>query len=424
MFQIPKAPQMPVQAASMTNAQRMQQLQQLAKMPVAVQRVSVFLVFLPFILMGVIGAGVFFAVKKAGGISGVFSGSKLWAGTPPALTDLDGDGTVDVIGVSRYVQDGDRAHFAAYSGKTGEQLWESDKVGNYSDVSQNQFGAIGDTLYVTTKEGKLVARNAKNKAVVKWEVSLGEKIDAMCAVGNQLSVVTADQKWWLIDGNGKKRAGKKLYRLDRDYTNNEAKAKFEQAGGEAGDVCIQLGWNHRTPAGVIALQGWGDIANIEGMRINLLIKRPGGPSIALGYKQPGTNVPMLARIGARPEPTPMPKKGYRTSDEQKALLPSSTWKAEIPAVDPLNSRVDEEHVTLNDKAVFVLYQISSSKHHLAAFDIASGKRLWDREITHGSGFVAVSLSVIGDAVALTTWQSLTAYATSDGSDRWRVGNAN
>ncbi len=422
MFQIPKAPQMPVQASNMTNAERIQQLAQLARMPVAVQRVSMFLVFLPFILMAVIGGGVFFAISRVkGGIGGMLTGNMMWAGHPPALTDLDGDGTPDIIGIARYVQSNDRAHFAAYSGKTGAEIWESDTIGNYSDISQDQFGAIGDTLYVTTKEGKLVARNAKAKGVVKWEISLGEKIDVMCAAGNELTVATADQKWWIIDAAGKKREGKKLVRLDRDYTNDEAKHQFERAGGEAGDVCIPLGWNHRTPAGVIALPAWSDIANIDGMRIEMLIKRPGGPAIAIGNKQPGTSVPLLAKLGPRPEQTPMPKKGYRTSEEQKALLPGAAWKIDVPATDPLNSRMDAEHVTLSDKAVFALYQISNSKHHLAAFDVASGKRLWDREITHGSGFVPVSLSVIGDAVALTTWHALSVYSVADGADRFRVG---
>ena len=422
MFQLPKAPSMPTQPANMTNAERMAQLQQLAKMPIAVQRASMFLVFLPFILMAVIGGGVFFAVKKAGGIGGVF-GSMMWAGHPPALTDVDGDGTVDVVGVSRYVHDNDRAHYAAYSGKTGTQLWETETIGKYSDITQDQYGAIGDTLFITTKDGKLIARNLKSKGVVKWEISLGEKIDAMCAQGNELVIATADQKWWIVDGAGKKREGKKLYRLARDYTNDEAKFAFERAGGEAGDVCIPLGWDHRTPPGVIALPGWSEMANIPGMRIEVLIKRAGGPAIAVGKKQPGTSVPLLARLGPRPEQPPMPKKGWRTEEEKKALLPSAEWKVEIPAVDPLNARFDEEHVTLSDKAVFVLYEVSNSKHHLAAFDIASGKRLWDREVSHGSGFVAVSLSLIGDAVGLTTWRALTAFNAADGNERYRIGQA-
>jgi hypothetical protein len=172
---------------------------------------------------------------------------------------------------------------------------------------------------------------------------------------------------------------------------------------------------------VIALPGHSDMANIESMRVEVLIKRPGGPAIAVGKKQPGTSVPLLARLGPRPAQPPMPKKGWRTEEEKKALLPSAVWKVEIPASDPLNARLDEEHVTVSDKAVFALYEISNSKHHLAAFSLADGKRLWDRELTHGSGFVAVSLTVVGDAVGVTTWQNFTTYSAADGSERYRIG---
>ncbi len=423
MFQIPKAPAMPKQAATMTNAERIAQLHQLAKMPVAVQRASIVLVLLPFVVMAAIGAGVFFAINKAGGIRGVMGTNKMmWAGHPPALSDVDGDGTLDVIGVARYVQDNDRAHFAAFSGKTGEKLWETETLGKYSDLTQDQYGAVGDTLYITTKDGKLIARNAKSKGVVKWEISLGEKIDAMCAFGKELAITTADSKWWIIDAAGKKREGQKLVRLTREYTTEGIRDAFDRAGSEAGDVCITLGWDHQTPPGVIALPGHSEMANIDGMRIEVLIKRPGGPSIAVGKKQPGTSVPLLARLGPVPAQTPMPKKGWRTEPEKKALLPSAAWRVEIPASDPLNARLDEEHVTVSDKAVFALYEISNSKHHLAAFSVADGKRLWDREITHGSGYNPVALTIVGDTVGVTTWQNFTTYSAADGTERYRVGS--
>lgn len=423
MFQIPKAPAMPKQASTMTNAERIAQLQQLAKMPVAVQRASLVLVLLPFLLMAAIGAGVFFAVNKAGGIGGITGSNKMmWAGHPPALVDVDGDGTLDVIGLSRYVQDNDRATFSAYNGKTGDKLWETESLGKYGDLSQEVYGAVGDTLYISTKDGKLIARNAKSKGVVKWEISLGEKIDTMCALGKELALATADSKWWIIDASGKKREGLKLTRLVRDYTNDGTKEAFERAGGEAGEVCMPLGWDHRVPPGVIALPGFGEMANVEGMNIEVMIKRPGGPTIAVGKKRPGTAVPLLARLNPKPAPQPMPKKGYRDATETRALLATAAWKIEIPASDPLNARLDEKHVALSDNAVFALYEISSSKHRLAAFSIADGKRLWDRDITYGSSFVPVSLTIVGDAVGITTWQNFTAYSVADGTERYQLGD--
>ena len=117
----------------------------------------------------------------------------------------------------------------------------------------------------------------------------------------------------------------------------------------------------------------------------------------------------------------MPKKGWRSEEEKKARLPPAAWRVEIPASDPLNARLDEEHVTVSDKAVFALYQISNSKHHITAFGLADGKRLWDREISHGSSYTPVSLTVVGDLVGVTTWQNFATYSAADGSERYRLG---
>ena len=73
--------------------------------------------------------------------------------------------------------------------------------------------------------------------------------------------------------------------------------------------------------------------------------------------------------------------------------------------------------------MFALYEISNSKHHLTAFSITDGKRLWDRELTHKSGFVVVALTVVGDTVGVTTWQNFTTYSAADGSERYRIGSA-
>jgi hypothetical protein len=426
MFQLPKAPAMPVQSAQMTNMERMQQLQQLSKMPIAVQRASLLLVLLPIIVvMAVVGGGIFVATRAfRGGVGGFGGGSKMmWAGNQPLLIDIDGDGVPDPIGVARYVQDGDRAHFAAFSGKTGGELWESEPIGNYSNISQDHLGASGNLILIASATGTLTARDAKAKGKVVWQVSFGEKIDMMCAAaGGEIAIATADQKWFVVNAKGAKRDGKKLIRLDRDYTNDGARAAFEHVGGEAGDVCVPLLAGRRSTPGAITMRSWRDVANIPNMRIELLIKRLGGPTIVIGAKQPGTAVPMLARLGATPAPpSDDPKKRHAHPDKEH--LPAAAWAIEVPAIDPLVSRLDAEHVAVSDKAVFALYQGASSTHRLTAFELASGKRLWDRPIQHGSGFVPVGLTVTGDVVMLATWQNLIAFGIADGGDRFKIGGS-
>jgi hypothetical protein len=81
---------------------------------------------------------------------------------------------------------------------------------------------------------------------------------------------------------------------------------------------------------------------------------------------------------------------------------------EIPSVDPLNSRFDEKHVTLTDKLAITLYQGASSNYRLAAFDLATGKRVWDRAVGGSSGYTPVCLVVAGDvSISLANVELLT-----------------
>ena len=101
----------------------------------------------------------------------------------------------------------------------------------------------------------------------------------------------------------------------------------------------------------------------------------------------------------------------------------ATWTAAIPAQDPLTASFEQKNLALSDSAVFALYTAGGSDSvRLTAFEIATGKRLWDRAIPTGTGFVAVGLSWSGDTVMLSTWQQLRAFSVVDGSDRFTIGS--
>lgn len=437
MFQLPKQWPPPNVMSQQERLMKLQEIKQLV--PIKAHNVAVLAIAIPFVIMAVVGGVIFFAVSKAKGLVNSYKDKMSWAGHAPVLIDIDGDQVPDPIGIVRYTGDNDRAHLAAFSGKTGAKLWESETLGKYSDLGQFQFAPAGDLIVLANDRGNVIARDKANGGV-KWQLSMSEKIDVMCrGQGNGLVVSTADGKWFAIDTKGKKTDAEKLVRLDRDYTSDTVRASFDGIKGELGDVCYQVGsaaWH--TPQGVFALQGWSaGLANIDGMDVKLLIKRPGGgPTVALGHKQPGTQVPMVAVLGPPPtlgedeyvdgQPVPEvdPRKKSRPKKrrEQKEMLPKAKWVTEIPAVDKLVSSFDTQNTALSDKAVVILYQGANSTYRLTAFGLEDGKRLWDREIKKTTGFVPVGLVVVGDAVGLTTWQNFTAYSLADGSDRYEVGD--
>jgi len=396
MFELPKdlAP---------TADERRQQLQQVQQL-VPVRRASKALLVVPAVLVVMFATG--FAVLARRGFTG--SGRMLWGGHIPVLVDVDGDGVPDPIGIVRYVLANDRAHFAAYSGKTGKQLWETESLGSYGQLGQLQLAAAGSMLLVATDAGTLTARDAKARGVIKWTLSLGEKIDTMCRGGaEEVIVETADHKWFTIDARGNKRDAEPLL-ADRDYTSDDVLNKFVRGTG----MCMRLGNAWRQPPNLIALQRWHDVANIPNMDVEMIVRDATGPTIALGHKQPGTRVPMLARLAPVKPFTP-------TARKPEPDLPGADWVTEIPATNPLTASFESQYFAMTDSLALVLYEQAHDEYRIAAFDLRTGKRVWDRVV--GTSVAPVCLLVTGDVVLLSTWRNLTAFALADGAPRWDVG---
>lgn len=377
------------------------------QMPVAVQKFS-WVALLPiFILLAVIGTGVIFGVtglrRSLGG------GSKLfWAGDVPVLRDVDGDGVGDPIGLVRYIMADDRAHLAAYSGKTGARLWESESLGNYSKLGQRMLAEAGDLVLMATDTGTLVARDAKT-GKVRWEKTFGEKIEELCAGPSptELVVLTADEKWHVLDTAGKQRDATPLVRLDRARGDDGAGLFFEAAAERDPVLCESI--SNRTwskPVGLLAFEPTfiRDTYKLEipNLRIANLLRYPGGPIVVVGTKQPGTSILQVAAL-----------------DPSLAVR----WKLDVPAVEPLVSRADDKHVTLSSTAILALYQPKDpAKPRVTSIEIASGKRLWDVELPVQSSFTPTGLRVTGDVVLVATWTGLWGLALADGSVRYVVGD--
>lgn len=384
------------------------------QVPIARQKVSPAIFVVPMVMiMGLAGAVSYFVMSVPRAVQDrVQQAADLskqrvhWSGGPPVITDVDGDGVGDLVGFVRYVLDGDRAHLAAFSGATGARLWQSEQLGKSADHSQTMTATSGELVYHVGDNGILHARNRKDGALL-WSTPLGEKADCLCAgtAAGEVTLETADDQWWIIDAAGAKRPGPPLLRLDESGTKPEnAYARFVAIGAEgAPGLCINL--DNRTwsrPVQLLTMDNWTTMPKVPGMYPKRVVRRPGGPIVVVGYKQPGTQVPMLARV------------------EGKKVA----WTTEIPSADPLTSRSEDDIAAMTDRAIFVSYTPNSSSGPtlLAAFDLADGHRLWERPLDQGSGSLSLEAIVVtGDVVIATTWGYLQAFAQADGAARFTVG---
>ncbi|HVV86385.1 MAG TPA: PQQ-binding-like beta-propeller repeat protein [Kofleriaceae bacterium] len=377
-----------------------------AALPVARQKVSA-LVVLPLLAVVVaIVLPIVVIAGKAGHVFGPDRNRMGWWGTVPVLVDVDGDRTDDVVGFSRYVLDGDRMHLAAFSGLTGKKLWETPKLGTYTEVYQGVVAVAGDVVVLATQTGELRGFDRRTGAA-RWVAQLGEKVDAMCA-GDASAIVigTADRRWHRVAlADGARTDAPPLRTRSDDDDDGDPLGHLRGGGGGEREEgrCDPLPSSARDGMpGLVTVGSW-NLPAAPGMRVERMARRAaGGPTIAIGARQPGSPVPMLAA---------------RADDG------SLRWKAVVPATDPLNSRADDKLVTISDDAVFATYEPGGSDDapHLTAFALADGRRLWDVRVAKGTTIVMTSLAVVGPNVVLSSWGHLQAFDRATGAPRFRLG---
>lgn len=383
-----------------------------APVPVARQKVSR-AVFLPVVIAaGAMGAGLYFSSaaqrKVEQAVQAATSAGKErmdWWAAAPVVADADGDGADDLIGLVRYVLDGDRAHLAAFSGKTGARIWQGPQVGTGSALTQTVLAPAGDLVLMATQDGVLRAYDRRDGAA-RWELPMGEKVEAMCAgpAPGEVAVRTADDAWSIVDAAGARRAGTKLVELAASGSKpNDAVARFRAIGPEgAPGVCLPIdnvGWQR--PVGVLTIDHWSKLPAVPGMSVERLVRRPGGPIVAVGGKQPGTSVPMLARVDGT----------------------TVRWTAEIPATEPLTADAEDDEVGMSATAIYTVYSLANpTRPRLAAFDLETGKRLWDVELRHGIGSLnVVGVMAIDDTVVVAAWSVVQAFDQATGAPRYQIG---
>ena len=344
---------------------------------------------------GVLGMVLFILVLLAAPIFGVvkhcshkigFGTDWTWDGVDSViLADVNGDGTLDAIGRVRVMQPDDMIAMAAFDGRNGKRLWKSEKLGARGDVLHTVSGLAPGVLIAGGGVGELIALGSADGSE-KWRIRLAEKVEHLCAGPKDGTFVaqTADKRAQVIAlADGRVEGTVEVERceaLPSDATREEAPDRV-------------LTNNHS--------EAYDWVRELEGMYAsNSILHPPSGVTIAVGYKQPGTQIPMIARY------TPGEERG-------KAVV---SWSALVPAVDPLSvptSSAEPEDTAVDGEGVAVAYNVKFAHfYRVTLFAVADGRRLWDAEVPGERPMSAVRMSPTH--VFVSTWGGLYAYDRTTG----------
>jgi outer membrane protein assembly factor BamB len=270
------------------------------------------------------------------------------------VTDVNGDHVPDLVGRVRYVIGGDRVTLGAFDGRDGSKLWESDALGTYTQTYQGALGLADDALLFASAAGELRAFSVRD----------GKKLWT-----SSLPAPSAHAP------HGKEKEVDPCIRLASD----------DGGGGDPGTE----------------VHSGGRELTVEGMSIRSVLQRPGGPRVALGTRDRGTSVPMIAAV----------------FDGD----PSRNWKSDLAGTRPLETGpFAPEHAALTVSHAFTDYAYSdiSKPHTLVCFDLG-GHRQWETPLP-GRDPIG-SIQATDQRVFVSQWGRLTAYDASTGKTVFSLG---
>lgn len=301
--------------------------------------------FLASVVLGIGGIAAFRVSSGSGFGRGVLIGSQF-------LTDLNGDGTDDVVIHSLHVGDSDFC-IAAIDGATGSTLWESEEL-----LKSGQ-----DELVAAIPGGVLVLVGGTGVALdgrtghVRHRVSLPEKADVVCSAGQSFTVLGRDDQFYELEATtGAPRVVGKL-------AERHADAFTPPCTPVASDHWSAHGGAIRSAASV-------DLAEPKPMSVDRVLQGVGETvELMLGARVHGSAVPMV---------------GGRTAGRV-------VWTSEVPAANPLNAQEGAPlAATVAGGRAIVAYEHDSRESvSVTAFSLADGRRLWDVELPkRGTGAAA------------------------------------
>jgi hypothetical protein len=331
-----------------------------------------------------------------------------WYSGGAILTDVTGDGTEDVIG---WVLANRKHYIAAFAGESGKRLWrrwiEEDEPG------ARMLALAGDLLLHTTAGGKVHAFAAADGAP-RWEATLGEQVDALCAGDGEALVRTRDERWHRLDlGQGSRADAEEpspCRALPNDRNFDRQPRGYAYHPGLAG-----------IPTSRFDLPGPREL---KGMKVSKLVELEGGGGrwLALGEKHPGTGVPMLARYRVEGYDRSMGSWSEVRHRSGLAVAFPAVWVVEVPGGDPLQA--SESALDLVGAAggrVFAAYETRQGPPRVAAFDLEAGARHFDVELPPKEHHSLDHLVATGGRVFVKDRSSLVALDPESGEILYSLG---
>ena len=314
----------------------------------------------------------------------------------PMLADLTGDGVLDVIGWTRFLNMGGGTtydHLGAFDPVKQQRIWDTGPLGDSSNTSKMRAAMIADKLLVADAGGMLKAYSLANGALV-WQAIIGERTEAVCAAEQGFADVrTADKRISKI---------------------NLANGQLTPAGQWSSDTpCGALQSDSEKIGPFFSFEDARDIdeSGVSGIDIDSLVTDTStGNVTALGTRKPGTRSPVAA--------------GVQLTPGKRRRKVAARWISSVTTLNPLT--VDEGAPDVAGAAVgrtVIAYDMDGSKagSRLSCLDQNSGAVLWDVSIPRSDTGSIDRITVSSHHVFVGHWTYLDVFQLADGAHTMTVG---
>lgn len=318
----------------------------------------------------VAGVAAFLAAGSGGGLRG----DRYSVGGRPLPVDANGDGVEDIAMQLTSLQSDSTQHLAAFDPASGKQLWRSEALGakppdHVAAVRGRVVAAVGS---------KLIGYDARTGAR-SFSTALPELPDALCDHQSGLAVLTKDKKLYPVDlGSGA-------------LGTPTAGARYAQ---ETGTRCIDLDPPHASHGPRLFEIDEQPYRNrLKTMQVSdVFAVGSSALALAVGTRQPGTRVPMLAMF-----------------DGDRQL-----WAQEVPGSEPLAAKEgDPTAIGVGAGRVLVAYERNDKEElHVVCIEAATGKRAWEVAFPERSFFT--SFGITDRYVVMSGFGKARALALADG----------
>jgi serine/threonine-protein kinase len=303
-------------------------------------------------------------------------------GKRPMLVEITGDGVRDLVGWVRVLSAEPTHHLAAFDGASGDQLWITEAITDEAGSVDSRAAVAGDRLIVVDSDG--LARGFDlSQGQQGWQAQLDDQATEICAHDPQHVLV-------MTSSGG-------AQRLDL--------ATGATASVPAGTSCLRHLDAH------IEYSGGGYFPSGLVQRLEAAPEVP-GMNAESAWLEPSSSIVLVLGTRAQGEAVPMV-----AAARGEQLL----WSQAVPGSTPGRaSRETPSAADLVGDRLAVAYSLRSGGHRLAAFELASGRQLWDVEIPDEQGRVR-SVQIDSNRVVVTHWCWLDVFDLASGSRLLRIG---